>query len=34
QAIITISNKHDFSINKYHPNASTPTQTYSESSQT
>ncbi|CAF1545912.1 unnamed protein product, partial [Rotaria sp. Silwood1] len=27
-------NKHDFSINKYHPNASTPTQTYSESSQT
>ncbi|CAF1380580.1 unnamed protein product, partial [Rotaria sp. Silwood1] len=34
QAIITISNKHDFSINKYHPNASTPTQTYPESSQT
>ncbi|CAF1324596.1 unnamed protein product, partial [Rotaria sp. Silwood1] len=33
QAIITISNKHNFSINKYHPNASTPTQTYSESSQ-
>ncbi|CAF4494613.1 unnamed protein product, partial [Rotaria sp. Silwood2] len=34
QAIVTISNKHDFSINKYHPNVGTPTQTYPESSQT
>jgi hypothetical protein len=34
QAIVTISNKHDFSINKYNPNAGLSTQPYSDSSQT
>ncbi|CAF3766606.1 unnamed protein product [Rotaria sordida] len=34
QAVITISNKHDFSINKYNPNAGLSTSTYSESPQT
>ncbi|CAF4655026.1 unnamed protein product, partial [Rotaria sp. Silwood2] len=34
QAVITISNKHDFSINKYNPNAGASTSTYSESPQT
>ena len=33
QAVLTISNKHDFSINKYNANASPSTQTYSEPSQ-
>jgi hypothetical protein len=31
QAIITISNKHDFSINKYNPSAGSSTQTYADS---
>ena len=31
QVVITISNKHDFSMNKYHPNAGSSTHTYSES---
>ncbi|CAF3825019.1 unnamed protein product [Rotaria sp. Silwood1] len=34
QAVVTINNKHDFSINKYHPNSGTPTKNYPESSQT
>ncbi len=34
QAVVTISNKHDFSINKYNPNAGQSTQTYPDSSQT
>ena len=34
QAVLTISNKHDFSINKYNPYAGSSTPTYSESSQT
>ena len=33
QAVVAISNKHDFSINKYNPNAGSTTQSYSESSQ-
>jgi hypothetical protein len=33
QAVLTISNKHDFSINKYNSNAGPSTQTYSDSSQ-
>ncbi|CAF4132174.1 unnamed protein product [Rotaria magnacalcarata] len=33
QAVVTISNKHDFSINKYHPNAGGSTQPYSDGSQ-
>jgi hypothetical protein len=32
QAVVTISNKHDFSINKYNPNAGSSTQSYSDSS--
>ncbi|CAF5172837.1 unnamed protein product, partial [Rotaria sp. Silwood1] len=34
QAVVTINNKYDFSINKYHPNSGTPTTNYPESSQT
>ncbi|CAF4271366.1 unnamed protein product [Rotaria sp. Silwood2] len=34
QVVITISNKHDFSINKYNPNAGASTSTYSEPPQT
>ncbi|CAF3278946.1 unnamed protein product [Rotaria socialis] len=33
QAVVTISNKHDFSINKYHSNAGGSTQPYSDGSQ-
>lgn len=34
QAILAISNKHDFSINKYNPNAGSSAQNYSDVSQT
>ena len=30
QSVVTISNKHDFSINKYHVNITPSTQTYPE----
>lgn len=30
QAVITISNKHDFSVNKYNANTTPSTQTYPE----
>ena len=33
QAVITISNKHDFSVNKYHANAGSTVQAYSETTQ-
>lgn len=33
QAVVTISNKHDFSLNKYHPNVGPSTQAYPDSSQ-
>jgi len=32
QAVLTISNRHDFSINKYNPNAGPSTSSYPESS--
>jgi len=34
QAVLTISNRHDFSINKYNPNAGPSTSAYSESTPT
>ncbi len=34
QAVVTISNKHDFSMNKYNPNTGPSTQPYPDSSQT
>ena len=34
QAIVTISNKHDFSVNKYNPNVGSATHTYPDSTQT
>mgnify|MGYP002378640195 CR=1 FL=1 len=34
QAVVTISNKHDFSVNKYNPNVNPTSQPYSDSSQT
>jgi hypothetical protein len=34
QAVLTISNRHDFSVNKYNPNAGPTIPTYPESQQT
>lgn len=34
QAVLTISNRHDFSVNKYNLNTTPSTQPYSEASQT
>jgi hypothetical protein len=34
QSVITISNKHDFSVNKYNINAGSSTQAYPEAGQT